>query len=191
MLLADELLWMQARPSRSVMHVMKMKIRSKSHHGFSLVEAMVTTALVGIVFVALYTGIAQGFGLLANAREDLRANQILLDKMEEMRLYSWDQINSFGTANSFVPNKFTEDFFPSGTNSTRSTFSTDSNRQDGSKNTFRYYGTIMITNVNFTNSYSSSLRKVSVTLTWTNGAKVYNHEMSTFVSEYGLQKHIY
>lgn len=158
---------------------------------FTIVEALVATALSGILFVALYTGIAHGFGILSNAREDLRANQILLDKMEEMRLYSWDQINSFGTADSFIPANFTEEFFPRGTNAAQSTFSSNPAAAGQSGNTFRYYGTILITNVGFTNSYSTNLRKVTVNLTWTNGAKIYDHKMSTFISEYGLQKHIY
>lgn len=170
---------------------MRTNSHRTAHQAFTLVEALVTTALVGIVFVALYTGIAQGFGILTNAREDLRANQILLDKMEEMRLYSWDQLNSFGTANSFVPTNFTEEFFPSGTNSTQSTFSNGTGQPNQDDSTFRYHGTILITNVDFTAAYSTNLRKVTVGLTWTNGAKIYNHQMSTLVSEYGLQKHIY
>jgi len=168
---------------------MNLKSNRIARRAFTLVEALVATALVGIVFLALYSGIAQGFGILANAREDLRANQILLDKMEEMRLYSWDQINSFGTVNSFVPAKFTEDFFPTGTNTTQSTFNADGQKQTNS--TFKYYGSILITNVSFINAYATNLRQVTVTLTWTNGAKIYNHSMSTLVSEYGLQKHIY
>ena len=79
---------------------------SKRYAAFSLVEVMIATAVVGIFFVGLYTGIGQCFSILANAREDLRANQILLDKMEEMRLYNWDQINSYGTADSFIPSTF-------------------------------------------------------------------------------------
>ena len=156
---------------------------------FTLVEALIAVGLIGIFFVALYAGMTQGFGILANAREDLRANQILLDKMEEMRLYSWDQITSYGTANSFVPTNFTEEFYPTGTNSAQSTFS--AGRNNGNTNTFRYHGTIVVTNVPFTNAYSTNMRKVMVALSWTNGGKIYRHDMSTYVSEYGLQKHIY
>ncbi len=156
---------------------------------FSLIEALIATAIVGIFFTALYAGIAQGFGLIGNAREDLRANQILLDKMEEMRLYSWDQINSYGTSTSFIPTTFTEEYFPTGTNSVQTTTRGTPEPKAGS---FRYYGTIQVTNVAFTNTtYSTNLRQVIVTVRWTNGIKQFNHQMTTYVSQYGLQKYIY
>jgi prepilin-type N-terminal cleavage/methylation domain-containing protein len=160
---------------------------SKRYAAFSLVEVMIATAVVGIFFVGLYTGIGQCFSILANAREDLRANQILLDKMEEMRLYNWDQINSYGTADSFIPSTFVEQFFPDGTNSASSTFSRDA----GSKVGFVYHGTVSITNVAFANAYATNLRQVDVSVTWTNGARIHRHTMSTLVSEYGMQKYIY
>ena len=150
---------------------------------------MIATAIVGIFFVGLYTGIGQCFGILANAREDLRANQILLDKMEEMRLYSWDQVNSYGTSTSFIPTNFVERFFPDGTNTARSTF-TVGTQHTGAKSMV-YYGTISITNVSFTNAYSANVKEVNVSLVWTNGAQVRQHSMSTLVSEYGMQKYIY
>ena len=165
--------------------------RSRQCAAFTLVEVLVATAVVGIFFVGLYTGISQSFGILANAREDLRANQILLDKMEEMRLYNWDQINSFGTSSSFVPTNFTEEYFPTGTNSASSTFSSGSGRTRESTDNFLYYGSINITNVAFTNSYSTNLREVIVTLRWTNGIKAFEHTMSTLVSQYGIQRYIY
>lgn len=169
---------------------MKLSRTDRHQKAFTLVEALIAVGLVGVFFVALYAGMTQGFGILANAREDLRANQILLDKMEEMRLYSWDQVTSFGTANSFIPAKFTEEFYPTGTNSPQSTFSAGTGANQNS-HTFRYYGTILVTNVPFTNAYSTNMRQVKVTLSWTNGGKIYRHDMSTYVSEYGLQKHIY
>ena len=113
-----------------------MIVQSKSttsESAFTLVEALVATAVVGIFFVALYTGLAQGFGIMNNAREDLRANQILVDKMEEMKLYRWDQLTSFGSTNSFIPTNFTEDYYPSGTNlAAQTTFSGSSSTKAGS-----------------------------------------------------------
>ena len=162
--------------------------RAQPTAAFTLVETLVSTAIVAIFFVALYTGITQGFSLMANAREGLRANQILLDKMEEMRLYTWDQINSFGTTKSFIPTNFTESYYPTN-NSSLQTVSTGTSTNAAD---FKYYGSINVTNVAFTNAaYVTNLRRVIVSVTWTNGAKVFNHEMSTIVSQYGIQKYIY
>lgn len=171
-----------------------MKVRGtqpSAVRAFTLVEVLVATAVVGIFFVGLYAGLSQSFGILANAREDLRANQILLDKMEEMRLYSWDQVKSFGTTGSFIPTNFTEEYFPSGTNAANTTFSAGLAKSRTNTDNFLYYGTVLVTNVAFSNGYSTNMRLVTVTLNWTNGAKIYSHEMSTLVSEYGLQKYIY
>ena len=162
---------------------MKSSAKTIRTNAFSLIESFVASAIVGIFFVTLYTGITQSFSIMNNAREDLRANQILLDKMEDMRLYSWDQINSFGTRESFIPADFTEEYFPRSTNSLGATTSTDG---------FLYYGTVLVTNVNFTNTaYTSKMRQIIVNVRWTNGAKAFDHQMTTYVSQYGLQKYIY
>ncbi len=163
-------------------------IRHLGRKAFTLIETMIAVAIVGIFFVSLYTGITQGFGIMANTRENLRATQILLDRMEEMRLYSWDQIKTYGTTNSFVPSAFTEAFYPRTTNYYESTAQIGTSNASGD---FVYYGTITVTNAGLTNSYNTNMRKVIVTLSWTNGAVVRSHSISTFVSEYGIQKYIY
>jgi hypothetical protein len=80
---------------------------------------------------------------------------------------------------------------PSGTNAASSTFQVGHGRQRTNTDSFLYYGTVLVTNVSFTNSYSTNMRMVTVMLNWTNGSKEYNHQMSTLVSEYGMQKYIY
>lgn len=172
---------------------MKMTFTTRGPQiGFTLVEALVATAVVSIFFVALYTGIAQGFGIMSNAREDLRANQILVDKMEEMKLYRWDQITSFGTQTSFIPTNFTEAYYPSGTNLSAQTTTFGQASTQNTNGNFRYYGSVSITNVTFTNTaYSTNMREVTISVAWTNGAKAHRHEMTTYVSEYGMQKYIY
>ena len=56
----------------------------------------------------LYTPSQGVFGM----RENLRATQILQERMEPIRLYNWDQIN---TAN-FIPASFTEAFYSTNAN---------------------------------------------------------------------------
>lgn len=155
---------------------------------FTLIEVVVATAIVGIFFVALYAGITQGFTIMANTRENVRATQILLDRMEELRLYSWDQIKSNGGTNSYVPATFTESFYPASTNQSQSTFQSGSTNSSGD---FTFYGTIVITNAGLSASYNTNMRRVIVTLNWTNGTTVRQQRMSTLVSQYGLQKYIY
>ena len=140
---------------------------------------------MGILFTSLYTGITAGFGIVSVARENVRATQILIDRMEEMRLYNWTQISTFGTSTSYIPSSFTEPFFPSNTNYALSDISTN-NAASG----FTYYGTIAITNAGLTEAYSNDVKLVTVVLRWTNGTPR-TRTMSTFVSQYGMQNYIF
>src|SRR6476660_7341193 len=88
---------------------MKMTVLRNRRSAFTLIEIVVTTAIVGVVFAGFYSGIAGGFSIVGLSRENLRADQILLEKTETLRLYSWDQINTDG----FIPPTFTAPFYPS------------------------------------------------------------------------------
>src|SRR5207237_602455 len=87
---------------------MRVQSGQSRQSAFSLVEMIVCTAIMVILFVSLYGGISSGFAVVNLARENLRANQIIVEKMETVRLYNWDQINS----NGFLPPTFTAPFFP-------------------------------------------------------------------------------
>src|SRR6267154_6179110 len=77
---------------------------------FSLIEATVGMAVIGTVLGAMLSGITTGTFTMRMARENLRATQIMLEKVETIRLYSWDQINS----NGFIPTTFTNLYDPQG-----------------------------------------------------------------------------
>lgn len=164
----------------------QMNIRPKNQrqvHGpqsaFSLIEAVVGMAVFGITCVALYSGIASGYSTVQFARENLRAMQILVEKMELIRLYNWDQINEAG----FVPTAFEEVYCPSAADGKK-------NESQGSPGV-TYYGKITITNPPFTASYGSKLKLVTVDLTWTTGKIKRSRSLSTLVAFDGLQSYIY
>jgi len=141
---------------------------------FSIAEVLVAFALVGVMFVSLYAGISSGFAVIALARENLRATQVLLEKMETVRMYSWDQINS----NGYVPPTFTAPFYPAVSGATNNSGVT-------------FYGTTLITNAAVNNAYADHMREVIVNVNWTNKNIKHNREMRTFISEYGMQRYIY
>jgi prepilin-type N-terminal cleavage/methylation domain-containing protein len=150
--------------------------RLQSAQAFTLAEVVIAIAVVSIMFVSLYSGISAGFGLINSARQNLRATQVALEKMETMRMYSWEQINS----NSFVPQTFTAPFFPM-------TLSGGQTNSGG----LTYYGTTVLTNAGLTNSYNLDTRLVIVTVKWTNGHAGFTREMRTMVSQYGMQRYIF
>jgi prepilin-type N-terminal cleavage/methylation domain-containing protein len=148
-----------------------------SHTGgqgaYTLVEVVVALAIAGIMFAACMSGFSRGFSSVQSDRENSRAVQILLEKMELIRLYNWTQVTG-GDTNTFVPTRFTAPFYPAASNGG-----------------FTYYGKVAITNANITPTYSNDLRTITVSLTWTNGRLSHFRSMSTLVSQYGLQNYIY
>jgi prepilin-type N-terminal cleavage/methylation domain-containing protein len=147
---------------------------------FSLIEVTIATAISGIMFLSLYSGISWGFATIKVAREDLRATQIALEKMETMRMYSWEQVNS----NGFVPPTFTAPFFPI----------LDTNTLGTGTNGVGvvYYGTTTLTNADVSTAYSNDVRRVIVTVSWTNDNHVaHTRTMQTMISQYGMQRYIY
>jgi type II secretory pathway pseudopilin PulG len=141
----------------------RVKIRA-----FTLIEVMTSFLLIGGMALTLYVGMGQGFAVIQLARENLRATQILQEKMETIRLVAWDQLNTKG----FVPVNFSAPF-------------------DETEGGLIYTGTVIITNAPFTESYSSDLRLVVADLTWMSGNVPRHRSMRTLVSEYGLQNYIY
>ncbi len=153
------------------------KLNPGAAAAFTLVEVVVATGILGLMFVSFYGGIAAGFSIINLSRENLRANQLVLEKMETIRLYTWDQISS----NGFIPPSFTAPFFPPvGAVS-------ETNRGSG----ITYYGTVYVTNAPIDASYSTNLKLIHVSVIWTNGSIPRTREMETLVSEYGMQNYIY
>ena len=158
-----------------------MKINLQSHPGpnaarnaFSLIEVMSSVAIIGVMVVSLYAGFSSGFAVIQLARENLRATQILQEKTETIRLYTWEQINS----NGFIPPKFTAPFYAASTNT-------------NSNSGLVYSGTLSITDAPITESYAKHLKLITVTVDWTSGNVNRQREMKTYVSRYGLQNYVY
>jgi len=142
--------------------------------GFTLVEVLIAVMGVGVMMVTVYVAFTQGFAIIQVARENLRATQILQEKMETMRVYNWDQI----TDGSFIPSTFSEPFY-----------AVSSSDNGG----FNYTGQIVVTNAVplGSASYADSVRWVIVEVQWTSGQVVRRREMRTLVSEFGLHQYVY
>lgn len=134
-------------------------------------EIMVAVAIAGIMFVSLYAGFSTGFAVVQLARENLRAVQILQEKMETIRLYTWEQINTAG----FIPANFTDVFYSS----------------TQSASGLVYTGTVSVASAPITETYSNDLKLITVEVNWASANVSRKREMSTLVSRYGLQNYIY
>ena len=173
------------------MKLLSRKCAAGRFEAFTLIEVIVCTALISIAFASLYAGIASGFSVVNSSRENLRANQVLLEKLETLRLYSWDQVNS----NGFITPTFTAGFFPSvltnlvGTNADGvAIYATYTNRNPGS---LVYYGTVELANAPVSSAYATNMRMVTVTVNWTNKGMPHTRQMQTLITANGLQDYIF
>jgi len=143
------------------------------------VEAVIGMLIFGITAVALYGGLMSGFSTVRMARENQRATQIILDTMEMVRLYSWDQLNTTG----FLPTTFTVvDTGPA---------KTDTKGNKITPSGVTYTGKINLSNPSLSTNYDSRLKVVTVELNWTTGGVQRTRTLSTLVANDGLYSYIY
>ncbi len=159
------------------------RVARRGQVAFTLVEVMVAMAIIGISFTALYAGITMGTTTIAQARESLRANQIMTDRIEECRLYPWDYLTNI----SNIPTNFVEPFYPTNSNLAVSDVVVGTNNIGS---TFTYFGTMSIAGTSLTNNYADGLRLVTVTLVWTNGNVPRLRSISTLIARNGLQNYV-
>ncbi len=138
---------------------------------FMLVEVVVGIAIVGLVFIGLFSGLAWGFATVQWSRENARATQVMLDKMEQFRLIKWSDINS-GT----IPTQFIEPFYESAATGAQG---------------FDYTGRVTIAAAPLAEAYAPKMRLVTVHLEWTSGGTPHTREISTLVGESGLQRYLF
>jgi type II secretory pathway pseudopilin PulG len=156
---------------------MKLMVSSPAaacrRRAFTLIDILIAIVVMSVLFVTLYMGFTQGFAVIQLARENLRATQILQEKMETIRLYNWDQVNTPG----FIPATFTAPFY-----------AVDNQTNDS----LIYAGRVTVGNSTLSGvTYNDDLRTVTVELTWRSGNVDRRRQMRTFISQYGLQNYIY
>jgi type II secretory pathway pseudopilin PulG len=151
---------------------MRIRCSERSEKGFSLVDVVMAIALLGVMAGGILGSFRYGFLALQLVRENQRATQILLEKVETVRLYNWDQVTKTG----FIPATFTDVYDPQGgTNSSGTT----------------YAGTLAIANCPSGPGYFSNMRLLTITLSWTTRAIPHTRTLSTYIAQDGLQNYVY
>src|SRR6266705_2760614 len=85
-----------------------MRLNRPNHGGrpqaaYSLVEVIVAVCVLGTLTVSLLGGFSSGLMMVRLERENLRATQILVQKMETARLMTWSQLSDTHVATrSFI-----------------------------------------------------------------------------------------
>ena len=130
------------------------------------------------MLLALYPAFILGFALIKTTREDVRATQILTQKLEAIRLCSWAQLSN-------CPTSFLDYYNP---------LAVTNNSQGAT-----YYGTIsttaIATNIPGSASYKSQTHLITMSVTWTNSVNNnpigHSRQMQTLSAYYGLQNYVW
>ena len=135
---------------------------SRVRSGFTLLEAMIASIILGLALTSVIAVASQCMRYLTDIRRTARSSQVLQQKMEDIRLLSWSQLQA-------LPGTFTD---PSDTNRV-------------------YAGTITQTAFDSYNG-TTTMMKVTLTVTWTNQVyRALTNSLSTLVSNGGLNKYIF
>ena len=127
-----------------------------------ILEVIVAMWLLMLVGVGLFGAFSFGFSTIKVSQEDVRASQILLQKLETLRIYDWSKIT-----NGYIPTNFTASFSTNGG--------------------VTYQGRISVDSPSLDESYSNALRQVTVSLSWVSAGVPRNRSVTTLVSQNGIQ----
>jgi len=141
----------------------------------TLVEVMIGVGILGIMMVSFYGGFAFAFAEIRVARENVRATQILEERMEVVRLLNWDQLVNMP---GYIPSTFSAPFY-------------SENITNPPPDDFLFSGTVNVANAPLTETYAEDLRMITIEVKWTSGKILRKRKMTTFVSQYGMQKYVY
>jgi hypothetical protein len=140
---------------------------------------MLAVVVASVIFAAVGFGLTTSFGVVQISREQLRANQICLSRMEGIRLCRWDT-QLFNT--NIVPRAFTDYFYPVGLASETNAYVV-------------YNGTVKLEKppiISPSPSYVSNLCKVTVEVTWkAKNSLVQTQTVTTLVSKNGIQNYVF
>lgn len=146
---------------------------NKGEQAGTLIEVVIAVVILAIAGAGIIGSINYGMFMMRLARENARATQVMIEKLESIRLYNWSEVNS----NGFVPATFTNVYDPQGASG-----------QQGAV----YLGTMTVSNVPFAGSYGTNMRQFTVTLQWVTAGRInHNRAMSTYVARDGVQNYVY
>ncbi len=134
----------------------------RSRGGFSLIEVMMGAMVLGIVLGSILAMASHAFGFLTDIRRRARSSQVLQQRMEDLRLLNWSQLQA-------CPATFTDPSDPGAF----------------------YAGTITQEPADWYHG-TATVMKVTLTVTWTNRlSRVQTNSLTTLIGHGGLNKYIF
>jgi hypothetical protein len=153
------------------------------HHGnaaYTLVEVLCSVFITATVVAILFVGFDNGFSILRTTREDLRATQILMQRTEAFRLYTWPQLAKL------TNNPYQEYYNPAGGTNRGTLYWINVSANGVATN---------IPDTAETAYYKSNLHLITITVNWTNriNSKPVAHmrQMQTLSAISGMQNYLF
>jgi prepilin-type N-terminal cleavage/methylation domain-containing protein len=144
----------------------------RSERGLTLPEVLIAMLIIGSVMVAMFAALSSGFSMCARTRENLHATQIMMRKIEDLRLCNWAELTNNIS--------FTETYNPPGGGGIVYSGTITTNTPDA---------------IPATASYRDNMRLVTVSINWTSydqgRAFTHQRQIQTFVSRFGLQSYLF
>jgi type II secretory pathway pseudopilin PulG len=136
--------------------------RFNSRHGFTIIEAMIATMVLGLVLGSVLAVTSQSARYLADLRRTARSSQVLQQKVEDIRLLSWSDVQA-------LPSTFSDPSDASG----------------------QYAGYVTKSAYDTYNG-QTSVTKLTLYVVWTNSSShVMTNSLTTLISNGGLNKYIF
>jgi|ERR1044071_3891077 prepilin-type N-terminal cleavage/methylation domain-containing protein len=153
-----------------------------ARHAFAMIEVIVGVAIMGVALVSLYAGMSASTSVTKTSRENLRATQIMLERMEGIRLYNWNQL----TSSNWVPTNITTSYYP---------FAAPG---QSTGITYRVFTSVTTPTMNPPVTYGDQMRAITITVFWTNyfgknmtNKLVRSRSMTSYISRSGIQNYVY
>src|SRR5262249_44134136 len=150
------------------------RIRRASASGFTLTEVLVAVLILGVMVTPLFTGLAFAFSGVQEMRDNLRATQIIVQRMESLRLAPYKTLQDAAA----YPTNSTEYYSPSG----------QSSGKGGTTYALTYNWALGPSSL--PPSYRSNMMLVTVTASWKSGNVQRSRSMQSYVARYGIQKYV-
>jgi len=147
-------------------------VKKRLEAATTLVDVILAVGIIAIMSGGMIGSITYGFYVMQMARENQRATQIILERIEAIRLYNWTQV----TDPNFIPATFTDVYDPQGA----------ANEQG-----VVYQGTVAKSSVPFTNSYSANMMQLTLGLTWKTRNITRTRSLTTYIARDGIQNYVY
>ena len=146
----------------------RLALVARRQQGFSLVESMVGFLILGVTVAALCGGFSFGFNTIKLSQEEVRADQILVQKLESLRIYQFTNVTS-----AYMGTNFTA-------------YYSTSNAVHG----VTYNGTMNISpfvpSASAPEAYSNTLKQVTASVSWFSEGMNHTRTMMTLVSTNGI-----